>query len=55
MRTQSVRDDGGAYVSTLREAEVPVTAVRYLGTFHDFVVLNALRETDAARAATARR
>jgi hypothetical protein len=27
--------------------------VRYLGTIHDFMLLNALRETNAARAATA--
>jgi hypothetical protein len=27
--------------------------VRYLGAIHDFMVLNALRETNAATAATA--
>jgi acetyl esterase/lipase len=48
-----VRDEGEAYASKLREAGVPVTAVRYLGTIHDFMLLNALRETNAARAATA--
>ena len=30
---------------------MPVTAVRYLGIIHDFVMLNALRETKAAEAA----
>ncbi|MFD4511730.1 esterase, partial [Streptomyces sp. NPDC058457] len=30
---------------------VPVTAVRYQGIIHDFVMLNALRETHAAEAA----
>ncbi|MET7273674.1 esterase, partial [Streptomyces flaveolus] len=36
-----------------REAGVPVTAVRYQGVIHDFVMLNALRETHAAQAAIA--
>jgi acetyl esterase/lipase len=48
-----VRDEGEAYASKLREAGVPVTAVRYLGTIHDFMLLNALRETNATTAATA--
>jgi acetyl esterase len=30
-----------------------VTSVRYNGTIHDFVMLNALKDTHAARAATA--
>jgi hypothetical protein len=30
----------------------PVTAVRYLGTIHDFAVLDALRDSPTARAAT---
>jgi acetyl esterase len=46
-----VRDEGEAYADRLRTAGVPVTAVRYLGALHDFVVLNALRETEAAEAA----
>jgi acetyl esterase/lipase len=46
-----VRDEAETYASKLREAQVPVTAVRYLGTIHDFMVLNALRDTRAARAA----
>jgi acetyl esterase len=48
-----VRDEGEAYASKLREAGVPVTGVRYLGTIHDFMLLNALRDTNAARAAPA--
>ena len=35
----------------LRDAGVPVTAVRYQGIIHDFAMLNALRETQAADAA----
>jgi acetyl esterase len=31
---------------------VPVTAVRYQGIIHDFVMVNALRDTQAAKAAT---
>ncbi|WP_405641542.1 alpha/beta hydrolase [Streptomyces sp. NBC_00019] len=46
-----LRDEGEAYASKLREAGVPVTAVRYQGIIHDFVMLNALRETHAAQAA----
>ena len=43
-----LRDEGEAYAKKLREAGVPVTAVRYQGIIHDFVMLNALRETHAA-------
>jgi hypothetical protein len=32
---------------------VDVTATRYAGIIHDFMLLNALAETNAARAATA--
>ena len=46
-----LRDEGEAYAKKLRKADVPVTAVRYQGTIHDFVMLNALRETHAAAAA----
>jgi acetyl esterase len=48
-----LRDEGEAYANSLREAGVPVTAVRYQGIIHDFVMLNALRETHAAEAAIA--
>ncbi|MER6423061.1 alpha/beta hydrolase [Streptomyces sp. NPDC001137] len=46
-----LRDEGEAYANKLREAGVPVTAVRYQGIIHDFVMLAALRETQAAEAA----
>ncbi|MEU5059995.1 MULTISPECIES: alpha/beta hydrolase [Streptomyces] len=46
-----LRDEGEAYARKLRQAGVPVTAVRYQGVIHDFVMLNALRETHAAEAA----
>lgn len=46
-----LRDEGEAYAAKLRAAGVPVTAVRYQGIIHDFVMLNALRGTNAAGAA----
>ncbi|GHE45506.1 esterase [Streptosporangium violaceochromogenes] len=46
-----LRDEGEAYAAKLREAGVAVTAVRYQGVIHDFVMLNALRHTHAAEAA----
>ncbi len=46
-----LRDEGEAYADKLRQAGVPVTAVRYQGIIHDFVMLNTLRGTHAAEAA----
>ncbi|MGW3739934.1 alpha/beta hydrolase [Streptomyces sp. NPDC005146] len=46
-----LRDEGEAYAAKLREAGVPVTALRAQGAIHDFVMLNALRETQAAELA----
>jgi acetyl esterase/lipase len=46
-----LRDEGEAYANKLRQAGVPVTAVRFQSIIHDFVMLNALRETHAAEAA----
>ncbi|MER5499901.1 alpha/beta hydrolase [Streptomyces sp. NPDC002561] len=46
-----LRDEGEAYADKLRRAGVPVTAVRFQGIIHDFVMLDALRGTQAARAA----
>ncbi|WP_060886900.1 alpha/beta hydrolase [Streptomyces caniscabiei] len=46
-----LRDEGEAYADKLREAGVPVTAVRHQGIIHDFVMLDALRGTQAAEAA----
>jgi acetyl esterase len=48
-----LRDEGEAYAAKLRQAGVPVTAVRYQGIIHDFVMVNAMRDTHAALAATA--
>jgi acetyl esterase len=48
-----LRDEGEAYAARLREAGVDVTAVRYEGIVHDFMMLNSLRETNAAGAAIA--
>src|SRR5437763_2130782 len=48
-----LRDEGEAYANKLREAGVRVTAVRFQGTIHDFVMLNALANSTAARGAIA--
>ncbi|WP_328995600.1 alpha/beta hydrolase [Kribbella sp. NBC_01245] len=46
-----LRDEGEAYAAKLRAAGVPVTAVRFQGIIHDFVMVDALRDTYAAQAA----
>lgn len=46
-----LRDEGQAYARKLRTAGVEVTAICIQGMIHDFVMLNALDQTDACRAA----
>lgn len=46
-----LRDEGEAYARKLREAGVEVTQVRFQGMIHDFVMVNSLDQTNAARAA----
>ena len=48
-----LRDEGEAYAGRLSDAGVRVTSVRYNGTIHDFVMLNALADTPATRGAIA--
>jgi acetyl esterase len=48
-----LRDEGESYARKLSDAGARVTSVRYNGTIHDFVVLNALADTPAARGAIA--
>lgn len=48
-----LRDEGESYATKLRAAGVPVTATRYAGIIHDFVMLHPLAKTQAAQAATA--
>ena len=48
-----LRDEGEAYAHRLMQAGVVVTAVRFLGTTHDFAMLNALAKTPAAQGAIA--
>jgi acetyl esterase/lipase len=42
-----------AYARKLWEAGVRVTCARYIGTIHDFVMLNAIADAPAARGAIA--
>jgi acetyl esterase len=46
-----LRDQGEAYANNLRAAGVPTTSVRFNGTIHDFMRLNALRDSESTRAA----
>lgn len=48
-----LRDEGEAFGRKLLQAGVAVTSTRYNGTMHDFVMLNPLADTRAARAAIA--
>jgi acetyl esterase len=48
-----LRDEGEAYAHKLSQAGVAVTAVRYLGTIHDFLMINAIAESTATRSAIA--
>jgi acetyl esterase/lipase len=48
-----LRDEGEAYARKLREAGVDVEATRYGGMIHDFMMLDATRDTHGAKAATA--
>ena len=45
------KDPAQAYARKLKEAGVSVDAVRYNGTIHDFVALNALRHVPSTEAA----
>jgi acetyl esterase len=46
-----LRDEGEAYVRKLYQARVKVVGVRYLGTVHDFMMLNGLAQTGPTRQA----
>lgn len=46
-----LRDEGEAYARKLKNAGVTVDAIRYNGTIHDFVALNALRHIPSTEAA----
>jgi acetyl esterase len=46
-----LRDEGEAYARKLKEAGVAVTATRYNGTIHDFVLLNGIKDVPSTQAA----
>ena len=46
-----LRDEGEAYARKLENAGVKVTATRYDGTIHDFVLLNAIKDVPTTQAA----
>jgi acetyl esterase/lipase len=46
-----LRDEGEAYARKLKEAGVAVTAIRYIGTIHDFVLLNGIKDVPSTQAA----
>lgn len=48
-----LRDEGEAFAGKLREAGVPVIQTRYGGIVHDFVMVNSMHGTEAAKAAVA--
>ncbi|WP_063128958.1 alpha/beta hydrolase [Nocardia fusca] len=48
-----LRDEGEAFAGKLRDAGVPVIQTRYGGIVHDFVMVNSMHGTQAARAAVA--
>lgn len=48
-----LRDEGEAFAAKLRTAGVPVVQARYGGIIHDFVMVNSMHDTHAAKAAVA--
>jgi acetyl esterase/lipase len=46
-----IRDQGEAYATKLREADVPTASVRFNGTMHDFMMLAVLRDSETTHAA----
>lgn len=46
-----LRDEGEQFAHKLMQIDIDVTAIRYLGTIHDFVMLSPLQNTPATKSA----
>jgi acetyl esterase/lipase len=44
-----LRDEGEQYAARLRQADVKATNTRFGGIVHDFVMVNSLHDTEAAK------
>jgi acetyl esterase len=51
INAEAVRDEGEAFANKLSQSGVPIMAVRFQSTIHDFVMLNPLAQSQTSRGA----